>query len=64
MKEKENYGFCLPQNKGYCVRWQDAKGNWHVVEDSYTKSKKKANDVSCDYMIENNVQTEVVECYY
>lgn len=64
MTDLERLGFRLPENEGWVAVWFDEKGKQHYIPDSERKTKASALRIADEYMLINQVQTDVVRCMY
>lgn len=64
MKGFEKYGLCLPTNEGYCAMYKGSDNKWHVIEDSFRKTRKASLKIADEYMFINQVETKIIECIY
>lgn len=64
MTDLEKLGFRLPTNEGWVAVWFDEKGKQHTIPDSERKTKASALRIADEYMLINQVQTDVVRCFY
>ena len=54
----------LPAAKGWCAVWFDENGKQHIIPDSYSRTKARALRIADEYMLINQVKTDIVECMY
>ena len=54
----------MPSRKGWCAVWFDSKGKQHVINDSWSRTKARAQRIADEYMFINQVQTDITECVF
>lgn len=57
-------GIELPTNEGYCAMWVDENGNSHMINNSWSKTKARAQRFADEYQFIHQVETYVTECMY